>query len=256
MGNAAGGTACEILDVIDSTNAEALRRAEAGATGPLWLMARRQVAGRGRRGRPWAMPEGNFAATLLLRPDRAPAQRSFVAALALFDALGAVTGRFWLLGLKWPNDVLLSGGKVAGILLEGASNGTLAIGFGVNLAEAPEPADLEPTAVRPTSLATGAEVCPTPEEFLEQLMPAYADWEARFRREGFGPIREAWLARATGIGEPIIARLPQSAVTGRFETVDPQGSLVVATAEGRVVLPAADVFFLPHPGEAASASRD
>jgi len=249
-------TAREILEVTDSTNAEALRRATAGATGPVWLLAKRQVAARGRRGRPWSMAPGNFAATLLFRPDRAPAQRSFVAALALFDALGAASGRFWLLGLKWPNDVLLSGGKVAGILLEGAPNGTLAIGFGVNLAEAPDPADLEPGAVRPTSLATGAEVCPTPEEFLGLLAPAYADWEARFRRDGFAPIREAWLARATGVGDAIVARLPRSEVTGRFETVDAQGSLVVATAEGRVVLPAADVFFLPHRDEASDAPRD
>lgn len=248
-----GGTnqaAYEILETTDSTNAEALRRAEAGATGPLWIMARRQNAARGRRGRAWAMAEGNFAATLLMRPDSAPAQRSFVAALALFDALGGATGRFWLFGLKWPNDVLLSGGKVAGILLEGASNGALAIGFGVNLAEAPDQADLEPGALRPTSVSTGAEVCPTQEEFLSLLMPAYADWEARFQRDGFGPIREAWLKRATGIGEKIVARLPNTSVTGRFETVDAQGAIVVLTSEGRVVLPAADVFFLPHRSEA------
>jgi BirA family biotin operon repressor/biotin-[acetyl-CoA-carboxylase] ligase len=251
-----GEPAREILEVTDSTNAEALRRAAAGAAGPLWLLARRQSAARGRRGRPWAMAPGNFAATLLLRPDRAPAQRSFVAALALFDALGAATGRLGILGLKWPNDVLLSGGKVAGILLEGATNGALAIGIGVNLAEAPDPSDLEPGAAPPASLAASAGVCPTPEEFLDLLAPAYADWEARFRREGFAPIREAWLARATGIGEAIVARLPNTRVTGRFETVDPQGSLVVATPEGRVVLPAADVFFPPRPAEAPDAPRD
>ena len=245
----AAGAACEILDVTDSTNAEALRRAAAGERGPLWLLARRQTAARGRRGRAWAMPPGNFAATLLMRPDRAPAQRSFVAALALFDALGQASGRFWLFGLKWPNDVLLSGGKVAGILLEGAPNGALAIGFGVNLAEAPDPADLEPNAVRPTSLATGAEVCPTPEEFLSLLAPAFAAWEERFLREGFAPIREAWLARATGLGEDIVARLPNRSLTGRFETVDPQGALVIVTREGRETLPAADVHFLPHPEE-------
>lgn len=249
-------TAREILDVTDSSNAEALRRAAAGAAGPLWLLARRQLAARGRRGRAWAMPPGNFAASLLFRPEGPPAQRSFVAALALFDALGAASGHFELLGLKWPNDVLLAGGKVAGILLEGGSDGALAIGFGVNLAAAPDQADLEPGAVRPASLATAAGVCPTPEEFLDLLVPAYADWEARFRRDGFAPIREAWLARATGIGDEIVARLPTGQVTGRFETVDAQGSLVVAAPEGRVVLPAADVFFLPHGDEASDAPRD
>lgn len=256
MDGTAGGAACEILETIDSTNAEALRRASAGVTGPLWLLAKRQVSARGRRGRPWSMAPGNFAATLLFRPDRAPAQRSFVAALALFDALGQATGRFWLFGLKWPNDVLLSGGKVAGILLEGAPNGALAIGFGVNLAEAPDPSELEAGAVRPTSVATGAEVCPTPEELLDLLMPAYADWEARFLREGFAPIREAWLARATGVGEEIVARLPNRTLTGRFETVDPQGSLVIVTRDSREVLPAADVHFLPHADGGADAARD
>lgn len=256
MDGRAGGAACELLETIDSTNAEALRRASVGVTGPLWLLAKRQVAARGRRGRPWSMAPGNFAATLLFRPDRAPAQRSFVAALALFDALGQATGRFWLFGLKWPNDVLLSGGKVAGILLEGAPNGALAIGFGVNLAEAPDRSELEPGAVRPTSVASGAEVCPTPEELLSLLVPAYDDWEARFLREGFAPIREAWLARATGVGEEIVARLPHRTLTGRFETVDPQGSLVIVTREGREVLPAADVHFLPHVDGGADAARD
>lgn len=256
MVGAAGGVPCEILEVIDSTNAEALRRAATGVRGPLWLLAKRQEAARGRRGRPWSMAPGNFAATLLFSTDRGPAQRSFVAALALHDALGQASGRFWLFGLKWPNDVLLSGGKVAGILLEGAANGALAIGFGVNLAEAPDPADVEPGAVRPISLATGAEVCPTPEEFLSLLMPAYAEWEARFLREGFAPIRAAWLARATGIGDEIVARMPHRTLTGRFETVDPQGSLVIVTSEGREVLPAADVHFLPQNGEVARASRD
>src|SRR6187431_982931 len=112
------GVGREILETVDSTNAEALRRAEAGETGPLWLLARRQTAARGRRGRAWASPEGNFAASFLLRPPGQPALRSFVAALGLHDAMVALTGRADLLALKWPNDVLLAGGKVAGILLE------------------------------------------------------------------------------------------------------------------------------------------
>jgi BirA family biotin operon repressor/biotin-[acetyl-CoA-carboxylase] ligase len=155
-----------------------------------------------------------------------------------------------------PNDVLIAGGKVAGILLEGGADGALVIGFGVNLAAAPDRTDLEPDAVRPASVATAAGAGPTPEEFLDLLVPAYADWETRFRRGGFAPIREAWLARATGIGDQIVARLPRSRVTGRFETVDAQGSLVVVTSEGRAVLPAADVFFLPHRDGAIHAPRD
>ncbi len=138
------GIGREIHASLDSTNAEALRRAAAGEAGPLWIMARRQTAARGRRGRAWSAPEGNFGATLLLRPPGDRALRSFVAALGLFDAMAMVTGRPELFALKWPNDVLLSGGKLAGILLEAVNGGALAIGLGVNLASAPEPGTLEP----------------------------------------------------------------------------------------------------------------
>ena len=107
------GVGREILGELDSTNAEALRRAAGGAAGPAWICALRQTAARGRRGRAWAMGAGNFAASLLMRPPGmngvALAQRSFVAALGLLDAMVAVTGRPELFALKWPNDVLLGG---------------------------------------------------------------------------------------------------------------------------------------------------
>ena len=145
------------MTLLDSTNAEALRRAAAGDVGPRWILARRQSAARGRRGRAWAMLPGNFAATLLARPPGPLALRSFVAALGLYDAMVAATGRPELFALKWPNDVLLSGGKLAGILLESGAAGTLAVGIGVNLAAAPAAETLEPGAVTPVSLkgATG-----------------------------------------------------------------------------------------------------
>jgi BirA family biotin operon repressor/biotin-[acetyl-CoA-carboxylase] ligase len=241
------GVGREIHGVLDSTNAEALRRAAAGATGPVWICALRQTAARGRRGRPWAMGAGNFAASLLMRPPGALAQRSFVAALGLLDALVAVTGRPELFALKWPNDVLLAGGKVAGILLEtGGPAGrapALAIGIGVNLATAPEAGELEPGAVAPTSLRGATGVAVGPEEFLDLLAPAVDVWEERLADEGFAPLRAAWLARASRIGEEITARLPGRALTGRFETIDGTGALVLATDEGRVVLPAAEVHF-------------
>ncbi|MEC8039505.1 MAG: biotin--[acetyl-CoA-carboxylase] ligase, partial [Pseudomonadota bacterium] len=107
-----------VLASIDSTNAEAARIADHLA-GPEWILALEQTAGRGRRGRAWVNPVGNFAATLVLHPTEPPevvALRSFVASLALYDAFVAVTGRPQGLSLKWPNDVLLNGGKVAGIL--------------------------------------------------------------------------------------------------------------------------------------------
>ena len=130
-----------VLDEVDSTLNEAARIAPTLA-GPEWLLALRQTAARGRRGRAWSNPEGNFSATLALRLEGAPHQaalRSFVAALALFDACVAVTGRPDGFSLKWPNDVLLNGGKLAGILLESAGAAgsvmPLFIGIGVNLAD-------------------------------------------------------------------------------------------------------------------------
>lgn len=237
------GVGREILAETDSSNAEALRRATAGVSGPVWLMARRQTAARGRRGRGWATLDGNLAATLLMRPPGVLAERSFVAALGLFDAMVAATGRPALFGLKWPNDVLLGGGKVAGILLESAGNGALAIGIGVNLAAAPKPEALEPGAVTPVSLAAATGIVVPPEEFLDLLAPAVHSWETVLRQRGFGPVRDAWLSRAARIGDEMTARLPDRTVTGRFETVDDTGALVLATAQGRVVLPAGDVFF-------------
>jgi BirA family biotin operon repressor/biotin-[acetyl-CoA-carboxylase] ligase len=248
------GVGREIRDSLDSTNAEALRRAAAGETGPIWILALRQTAARGRRGRAWAAPAGNFGATLLMRPAADPALRSFVAALGLFDAMVEITGRPALFALKWPNDVLLEGRKLAGILLETGPHGTLAIGIGVNLATAPDRDGLEPDAVAPVSLggATGSAV--TPEELLDRLAPAVAAWEARLVAEGFAPLRRAWLARAARLGEEIVARLPGRRLTGRFETVDETGALVLATAGGRVALPAADIHFAA--AQATHAARD
>ncbi len=196
------------------------------------------------------MPEGNFAATLVMRPREAPevvALRSFVASLALYDAFVAATGRAEPFALKWPNDVLLNGGKVAGILLEsvGAGSGVahLAIGIGVNLVAAPGADQVEAGAVRPVSLLseTGARV--TPEEFLDLLAVAYARAEAQFVSYGFTAIRSAWLACAARLGERIVARTGTETIEGTFETVDETGALVLKTAAGRRAIPAAEVFF-------------
>jgi len=238
-----------ILEEVDSTLNEAARIA-AGLAGPEWILALKQTKGRGRRGRDWKDPKGNFAATLVLRPDDPPARaalRSFVAALALYDAVGAVTGRSEGLALKWPNDVLLNGGKLAGILLE--SNGRagdlshLFVGIGVNLVETPMKEWLEPNAVWPVSLhgETGVQV--TPEMFLEALAEAYARYELQFTTYGFAPIRTAWLQRAARLGEVITAKTGSESYEGTFETVDEEGNLVLNTAKGRVTVAAADIFF-------------
>ena len=238
-----------VLETVDSTNAEAARVAP-DLTGPEWILALRQTAGRGRRGRAWSDPAGNFSATLVMRPGETPdkaALRSFVAALALYDAVVAATGRALGLSLKWPNDVLLNGGKLAGILLESAGSGGalsyLAIGMGVNLVQAPGDLAVQPGALRPVSLLSESGVRLTPEDFLDLLAPAYARHEVQFQTYGFEPIRTAWLDRAARVGEVITARTTRDEITGTFETVDASGNLVLSTAKSRVAIPAAEVFF-------------
>ncbi len=237
------------MQEVDSTLNEAARLAPT-APGPVWIMAHHQTAARGRRGRAWANPRGNLAATLLMRPQGNPEQaalRSFVAALALFDACVAVTGRADGLSLKWPNDVLLNGGKLAGILLESTGKGGgvsyLSIGIGVNLSEAPPAYAVEQSAVRPVSLLSETGAAVLPEDFLTELAAAYAQYETQFVTYGFEPIRTAWLSRAARLGEVITARTSTSETVGTFETVDSGGNLVLKTAKGRVSIPAADVYF-------------
>ena len=238
-----------ILATTDSTLSEAQRRFAAGVTRPLWILALHQTAARGRRGRPWAMPEGNFAANLILptsdRPDRL-ALRSFIASLALADACVAATGRTDGFTLKWPNDVLLNGGKLAGILIESLQSGGhtagASIGIGVNLAVAPGATEVEARALRPVALIeAGAQ--PTPEEFLDLLAPAYARYETQFATYGFAPIRTEWLNRAAHLGDTITARTGTNETTGTFETIDETGRLILTTPQGRQAIAAADIFF-------------
>lgn len=243
------GVARHILERVDSTNAEAMRLAPT-LGGPAWILARRQVAGRGRRGRAWADPPGNFAATLVMRPEGGPgdaARLSFVAALALYDALGGLIGPHGRLALKWPNDVLLNGGKLSGILLESSGTGpgvhALAIGIGVNLAAAPDNAAVEGGALRPVSLKDETGLSILPEELLDALAPAFDHWQRQQRDFGFATIRNAWLARAARLGETIIARTGQSETEGRFEGIDDSGALMLTTSRGRVLIPAADIYF-------------
>jgi BirA family biotin operon repressor/biotin-[acetyl-CoA-carboxylase] ligase len=237
------------LATVDSTNAEAARRAPS-IQAPTWIVAAEQTGGRGRRGRPWSSPRGNFYATLVLQPS-GPAEvvalRSFVAALALRDACIALTGLDAVFTLKWPNDVLLNGGKLAGILLEsqgqGGRIGHLAIGIGVNLIAAPDVAQLEEGAAHPVCLLGETGMRITPEAFLAALAPAYARREATFQTRGFAPLRSEWLAHAARLGEVIRARTGQATREGVFETIDATGALVLRTPEARLTIPAAEVFF-------------
>lgn len=224
------------------------RRLAPTAAGATWILAKRQTAAHGRRGRAWSFPEGNFAATLLMRVSGNPAQaalRSFSMAVALRETL-AMSVPAAQLSNKWPNDVLLSGGKVAGILLESSGQGGqinfLAIGVGVNLVVAPSPHQVEAGAFHPTAVADhGAPV--SPQDFLFWLASHFADQERLFQEFGFDPIRRAWLENAARLGEVITARTTRDEITGTFETVDADGNLVLKTSNGMQAIPAADVYF-------------
>lgn len=238
-----------LLAETDTTNAEAARRAALGHS-DAWILAGFQTAGRGRRGRPWVSPRGNFHATLLMRPAGGPAMaalRSFTASLALHEALTHLTGLPEAFRLKWPNDVLLNGGKLSGILLEslGGQGGVdhLAVGIGVNLIAAPDPSQVEPGAVPPVSVLAETGLRLTPEALLDALAPAFARLEHTLATEGFAPIRAAWLARAARLGETIHARVGTATHSGVFETIDAGGALVLRCPEGPLTLPAADIFF-------------
>lgn len=238
-----------VLPEIDSTNAEGFRRA-AGLPGPTWIVAGLQTAGRGRRARPWSSPPGNFHGTLVLKPHEPPetvALRSFAAALALRDAFVQLTGLSGSFALKWPNDVLCNGGKIAGILLESQGlNGpdpVLCVGIGVNLIAAPDPSQVEPGAVPPASLLQETGLRVLPEAFLDALAPAFARWEASLAGQGFAPLREAWLAHAARLGETIRARTGSETREGQFQGIDAQGNLILRTAQGTLAIPAAEVFF-------------
>jgi BirA family biotin operon repressor/biotin-[acetyl-CoA-carboxylase] ligase len=238
----------EALDEIDSTNAEARRRAEAGEIGPLWITARVQTAGRGRRGRGWETGAGNLAATYLVRSHKPPAeaaQVSFVAALAVAD-LAATYVPAALVTLKWPNDPLIAGRKSAGILVESGPHPAgglwLAVGCGVNLATPPEAAERPATAFAEHMRAPP----PKPLEALGVLAEAFERWRGLWERLAFAPIAEAWTARAHGLGQACVARLPNEQVSGVAEGLDADGALRLRTASGGIRrITAGDVFFGP-----------
>jgi BirA family biotin operon repressor/biotin-[acetyl-CoA-carboxylase] ligase len=237
------------FDELDSTNAEARRLAEAGEAGPLWIAARRQTQGRGRRGRVWETAAGNLAATLLASTDRPAAeaaQLSFVAGLAVAELADAFADE-GLVALKWPNDVLLAGAKLAGILIEsGRRTGGglwLAIGVGVNLADAPDIPDYPATALA-RHLRPGASR-PSPDAALELLSAAMSRRMQHWQDEGFEPVRQAWLQRAFGMGRACTARPGDgAALEGVAEGLDADGSLLLRLASGELRrITAGDVFF-------------
>ena len=234
-------------DTLGSTNVEALARGRAGERGPLWITAARQTAGRGRRGNAWVSEPGNLYASLLLT-DPAPAPHlpgiCFVAALGVRDAVcGLASELSSRLQLKWPNDMLLDGAKLAGILIEAESLGgrtTIAAGIGVNCVHHPV------GLAYPASSLSAYGVSVSPEsvfgELSRTMLTRLAQWD---RGAGFTAIRAEWLSHAAGIGGDIHVRLADRELTGTFETLDPAGRLMLRLPGGALEAITAGEVFAP-----------
>ncbi|MGD9803516.1 MAG: biotin--[acetyl-CoA-carboxylase] ligase [Hyphomicrobiaceae bacterium] len=226
------------FEEIDSTNAEAMRRATAGERGPLWITARRQTRGRGRSGRSWTSADGSLAATLLFRPmctlSDLP-QLSLVAGVATHAAIAGVlpTEARQACRLKWPNDVLIAGAKVSGILVESAIMGTepvVAIGIGINAGAAPILADRLASGLAEYGSQTASE------DMSSRLALAVAHWLDVWRapRQGFAAVRTGWLERAFSVGEMMTVNAADEHVSGRFAGLNAEGSLLLTDETGTV----------------------
>lgn len=237
-------------DTLGSTNAEALAHARAGERGPVWITARTQSAGRGRRGNRWQSPPGNLYATLLLTAPAPPAQAaqlSFVAALAVHDAIAdraAVIAD--KLALKWPNDVLLAGKKVAGLLIEAENAPVFAVGIGIGVNCASHPVDTPFPATDLANEGAGVTVADLFVSLSRTMAARLAQW-----RQGvdFAAIRRDWLDRAAGVGEFIQVRLPDRELRGRFIGIGEGGSLLVEPEAGtQLSITAGEVFGIGRSG--------
>jgi BirA family biotin operon repressor/biotin-[acetyl-CoA-carboxylase] ligase len=214
-------------DSVGSTNDEAAHLADNGAAEGTVVWAREQTGGRGRRGRRWVSPVGNLYSSTILRPDCAAphaAELGFVAALAVADVIPAARE----VRVKWPNDVLVDGGKIAGILLESAIAQTgrvehVVVGIGINVGFAPQLPEM-----RYPGAALGGSVEVALEKFTHALAVRLVEW----RRDGFEVVRAAWLAKAGPIGTEVDVKLGDELVRGRFAGLDREGALLLDTAAG------------------------
>ncbi|MDJ0277007.1 biotin--[acetyl-CoA-carboxylase] ligase [Sphingomonas sp. 2R-10] len=228
-----------VVGETGSTNADLLAAAEAGAEEGLWLRAERQIAGRGRLGRSWSDGRGNlFASTIVrLQPDDPLAPTlTLVAAVALAEAVASVAPA--RVTIKWPNDLLIGGAKLSGILLERGGGNAVVIGFGVNLASHPGLAD------RPTTSLHAQGIDVTPGAMLDRLRARFAAWLTVWRRHDLSAIRTAWEALAHPRGTPLRVRLPDGGEReGAFDGLDVSGALRLWVREDAVLLVhAGDVF--------------
>ena len=231
---------------VDSTSDEAKKLAEAGEAHGVVVWATSQRQGRGRRGNAWQSPPGNLYVSLLLRPDRTPAdalQLSFVTALALADSIAAIVPKDGVVTCKWPNDVFLNHRKVAGLLLESSTGESgaldwLVIGLGLNIISAPGDLACPATSLHDEGCA-GLTAGYLLTAFCACFSVRYDDWLGR----GFAPQREAWLQIAEGIGGPVTVNLEGESFVGRFVDIDETGALIVEIpGSGRRVVTSGEVF--------------
>lgn len=219
--------AVHAFEALDSTNAEALRRMQEGrARHGDAFVATAQTAGRGRAGRRWRSLPGNLHATVVAVPPegRNPADLAFVAGLAAMNALAeAAPGAAF--ALKWPNDVLCGGRKIAGVLIEAGETG-YAVGVGMNLASAPDGVRTPATSLREAGVAADAS------DMLARLQRFFAAWHGLWAEEGFAPVRDAWLASAHRRGDLVAAATASGRVEGRFAGLDDDGALALIDASG------------------------
>ncbi len=242
------GTGIRFFEEIDSTSLEAKRQFNAGLHAPTWFLAHHQTGGYGRQGRAWQQQPGNFAASLLLpisSEDSANklALSSFACALAIAETAQAFHVPATDLTLKWPNDVLLQGRKLSGLLLElmqQQDTRALVIGIGVNIAYAP---DVPEYATACLAQSLSSHPTPTPEQFLETLDERLQPLLASLAQNGFANIRSAWLDRAANLGGAITVKLPSETLTGIFEGIDESGALILRRDTAIHHITSGDIFF-------------
>jgi BirA family biotin operon repressor/biotin-[acetyl-CoA-carboxylase] ligase len=227
---------------IDSTNEACRLRALAGEQAGLVIRADRQTAGRGRRGRSWSSPEGNLYTSILLRPQRPAfeaAALGFAAVMAIGDVAEALLPAGTPVQHKWPNDLLIKGGKASGILLE-AQPGFVVLGIGVNIAS--HPADTPHPA---TDLVAAGAAPISPQALLERLLAALAPLYDNWERAGFAALLQAWRRRAAGLGETIEVHLERETLSGTFLDLEPDGTLRLGLSDGTERRIAAGDVYLP-----------
>ena len=236
------------LDEAESTNSEALKLANF-TDKPTFIIAKKQTNGRGRIDRLWADPVGNFSGSILIKIDedlQNLALRSFVTALSVFDAIDQKIGKEHVLTIKWPNDILLNGKKICGILLETKNLHhvtALVIGIGINLLSTPKLNEAHRVTTEPGSIFGETGIKLDQLNFSELIAHHYVLRENQFRTMGFSKIREIWMARAAKLGAKIKARTPNFEYQGKFDSIDEKGQLIIINNGEKKKIAAAEIFF-------------